>query len=50
MKNLDLKNYGVATMSTREMETTNGGCFYDAISKFVNDFIEGFNAGSGAVC
>lgn len=25
MKNLDLKNYGVATMSTREMKTTNGG-------------------------
>ena len=25
MKNLDLLNYGVATMSTREMETTNGG-------------------------
>lgn len=25
MKNLELKNYGVATMSTREMETTNGG-------------------------
>ena len=27
MKNLDLKNYGVATMSTREMKTTNGGWF-----------------------
>ena len=28
MKNLDLKNYGVATMSTREMKTTNGGIIF----------------------
>ena len=25
MKNLELQNYGVATLSTREMRTTNGG-------------------------
>ena len=25
MKNLEVQNYGVATMSTREMRTTNGG-------------------------
>ena len=51
MKNtMSLENYGVVEMTTREMETTNGGCWYDRISKWVNDFIDGFNAGSGAEC
>lgn len=54
MKNLDLKNYGVTTMSTREMETSNGGCqdwiCYHHLDIFLKDFIDGFNAGSGAEC
>ena len=57
MKNLDLKNYGVATMSTREMETTNGGIIWYIITAIVldaflnprgslNAFAEGYAEGS----
>jgi len=28
MKNLEVHNYGVAQMTTREMRTTNGGLFW----------------------
>ena len=51
MKNLEVHNYGVATMSTREMRTTNGGGRYlwygamgqmKAMADFAIGFVEGF--------
>ena len=55
MKNtLSLENYGVVEMTTREMKTTNGGCTdwlcWHHIDAFIEDFVKGFNAGSGAEC
>ena len=61
MTNLNLQNYGVSNLETREMKITNGGhsiwdpsCWIhylsDFASDFASDFVDGFNAGSGAKC
>ncbi len=54
MKNLELQNFGVAIISAREMRDTNGGCHdwfcYHHLVEFVDDFVRGFNEGTGAEC
>ena len=57
MTHLSLENYGVSNLETCEMKTTNGGhsifdpyCWIHYWDDFVSDFIDGFNAGSGAKC
>ena len=47
MKNLELQNYGVATLSTREMRDTNGGVWfvYTAIALSVVALAVGFYNG-----
>ena len=39
MKNLELQNYGVATLSTREMRDTNGGILGFLAGFFIGMYI-----------